>query len=48
MGEEEEEDEDEEMDEEYTPEMANELMRTGLILGGETCLVMHRVYFCQD
>jgi len=31
---EEEEDEDDEMDEEYTPEMADELMRRGLILGG--------------
>ena len=29
---EEEDDEDEEMDEEYTPEMAQELMRRGLIL----------------
>ena len=29
---EEEEDDDEEMDEEYTPEMAQELMRRGLIL----------------
>lgn len=29
---EEEEDEDEEMDEEYTPEMAQELIRRGLIL----------------
>lgn len=28
------EDEDDEMDEEYTPEMADELMRRGLILGG--------------
>ena len=27
--------EDEEMDEEYTPEMANELLRRGLILGGK-------------
>lgn len=31
---EEEEDEDDEMDEEYTPEMADELMRRGLMLGG--------------
>lgn len=30
---EEEEDEDEDMDEEYTPEMARELMKRGLILG---------------
>ena len=28
------EDEDDEMDEEYTPEMADELMRRGLMLGG--------------
>ncbi|DBA76324.1 hypothetical protein WJX77_009009 [Trebouxia sp. C0004] len=33
---EEEEDEDDEMDEEYTPEMADELMRRGLMLGDNT------------
>lgn len=31
---EEEEEEDDDMDQEYTPEMADELMRRGLILGG--------------
>ena len=33
---EEEEDEDEEMDEEYTPEMAQELIRRGLILSKQS------------
>lgn len=32
---EEEEEEDDEMHQEYTPEMADELMRRGLILGGK-------------
>ena len=36
---EDEEEEDDEMDEEYTPEMANELLRRGLILGGEQSLL---------
>ena len=42
---EEEEDEDDEMDEEYTPEMADELMRRGLILGGEL-ISMASVFKC--
>ena len=33
----EEEEEDDEMDEEYTPEMANEMLRRGFMLGGKQC-----------